>query len=52
MHLGTFHGPAGTVRRRTELTARQRDILRALNVGEPPLFLTLAAPAPHTTKRA
>ena len=52
VHLGTFTGPAGTSRQRTELTARQRDILRALNVGEPPLFLTLAAPAPHTTKRA
>lgn len=43
MHLGTFTGPAGTSRQRTELTTRQRDILRALSVPEPPLFLTLAA---------
>ena len=43
MHLGTFTGPAGTSRQRTELTARQRDILRALNVAEPPLFTALAA---------
>jgi len=45
MHLGTFTGPAGTSRQRTQLTSAQRDILRALNVAEPPLFLTLAAPA-------
>jgi len=43
MHLGTFTGPAGTSRQRTELTARQRDILRALDVAEPPLFTALAA---------
>jgi hypothetical protein len=30
MHLGTFTGPAGTSKQRTELTARQRDILNAL----------------------
>jgi DDE family transposase len=52
MHLGTFTGPAGTSRQRTELTTRQRGILHTLNVPEPPLFLTLAAPAPATTKRA
>jgi hypothetical protein len=39
MHLGTFTGPAGTSQQRTELTARQRDILHALNVAEPPPFL-------------
>ncbi len=43
IHLGSFTGPAGTSRQRTELTARQRDILRALNVPEPPLFIALAA---------
>jgi hypothetical protein len=43
MHLGTLTGPAGTSRQRTELTTRQRDILRALNVAEPPLFTALAA---------
>ncbi|MGH2845659.1 MAG: IS1634 family transposase, partial [Thermoleophilaceae bacterium] len=41
IHLGTFTGPAGTSRQRTELTTRQRDILRALNVPEPPLFMAL-----------
>ena len=44
MHLGTFQGPAGTSRRRTEATARQRQILAALGVPEPPLF-TLLQPA-------
>ena len=43
MHLGTFAGPAGTSQQRTELTARQRDILPALGVAQPPLFLHLAA---------
>jgi hypothetical protein len=44
MHLGTFTGPAGTSQQRTELTPRQRDILRALHVASPPLFLHLDAP--------
>jgi Transposase DDE domain len=51
MHLGTFTGPAGTSQQRTELTARQRDILHALNVAQPPLFLTLAAPEPAAAQR-
>jgi hypothetical protein len=51
MHLGTFAGPAGTSRHRTELTACQRDILRALNVTPPPLFLHLQAPEPARTQR-
>ena len=41
MHLGTFRGTAGLTRRRTELTARQRQILAALQVPEPPLFTQL-----------
>jgi len=49
MHLGTFAGPAGTSHQRTELTARQRDILRALGVAQPPLFLHLQAPEPAST---
>ena len=32
LHLGTFTGPAGTSQQRTQLTTRQRDILRALDV--------------------
>jgi hypothetical protein len=51
IHLGTFTGPAGTSRQRTELTARQRDILRALNVAQPPLFLDLQPPAPAATRQ-
>ncbi len=46
LHLGTFTGPAGTSRQRTQLTSSQQAILRALSVPEPPLFMTLAAPAP------
>jgi Transposase DDE domain len=42
MHLGTFAGHAGTSRQRTELTAHQQAILRALSVQQPPLFLQLA----------
>jgi hypothetical protein len=51
MHLGTFTGSAGTSQQRTELTARQREILRALNVAQPPLFLHLDAPEPAVAKR-
>ncbi len=50
MHLGTFTGPAGTSRQRTEITARQRDILRALGVPDPPLFLALAAAEPAASQ--
>jgi len=46
MHLGTFHGHAGTSRQRSELTAHQQAILRALGVEQPPLFLQLAAGQP------
>jgi hypothetical protein len=46
MHLGTFTGPAGTSRQRTELTVAHKDILPALNVAPPPLFLDLQAPEP------
>lgn len=45
LHLGTFTGPTGTSRQRTELTARQQQILAALSVEQPPQFLTLAPPA-------
>lgn len=41
MHIGQFTGSAGQVHQRTELTAAQRDILRALQVTEPPRFLQL-----------
>lgn len=45
LHLGTFTGPTGQTRQRTELTNSQQQILRALNIEPPPLFLQLAAPA-------
>jgi hypothetical protein len=51
MHLGTFTCPAGRSRQRTELTASQREILRALNVAQPPLFLDLEAPAQASTRQ-
>jgi hypothetical protein len=51
IHLGTFTGPAGTSRQPTELTTRQREILRALNVAPPPLFLDLQAPAPAANRQ-
>ena len=51
MHLGTFTGPAGTSRQHTELTASQREILRALNVAPPPLFLYLQAPEPPANRQ-
>ena len=41
LHLGTFAGPAGTSRQRTELTPRQKEILRALELPQPPRFLHL-----------
>lgn len=44
LHLGRFAGPAGEVAQRTELTARQTAILRALDVPEPPRYLRLSAP--------
>jgi hypothetical protein len=35
MHLGTFTGPAGTIRRRTATTPAQAGIFRALDLAEP-----------------
>jgi hypothetical protein len=36
IHVGTFTGPAGTFQQRTELTKRQRDILKAPQIDAPP----------------
>jgi len=41
IHLGYFHGSAGRVHQRTETTLRQREILSALDIPEPPRFLTI-----------
>jgi hypothetical protein len=44
LHVGTFTGPAGTFRQRTELTTEQKAILAALGLPDPPRVLT-ATPA-------
>jgi len=46
MHLGTFEGTAGTVRRRTATTAGQAAILRALDLAEPREFSELRPARP------
>jgi transposase len=42
IHLGYFHGSAGRVLQSTQTTLRQREILTALDVPEPPRFLAIA----------
>jgi hypothetical protein len=42
--VGTFTGPAGTFRQRTELTAAQRTILAALQLAHPPRIYQLTPP--------
>ena len=44
--LGTFAGPAGTFRQRTELTSPQRAILAKLQLAEPPRLWRLTPTAP------
>ncbi|MGD9525170.1 MAG: IS1634 family transposase [Pseudonocardia sp.] len=44
LHVGTFEGPAGTFRQRTELTTAQRDILAKLGVDAPKKILELGPP--------
>jgi transposase len=46
LHLGTFTGPAGTFRQRTEITPHQRKILAALTLDEP-RRVHEATPATH-----
>jgi hypothetical protein len=43
LHVGVFTGNAGHAQQRTELSPSQRDILRALDVGDPPRFLHITA---------
>lgn len=45
LHLGTFQGVAGTFRQRTEVTAKQRAILGALELREPPRIQELTPSA-------
>jgi hypothetical protein len=47
-HVGTFEGPAGTFRQRTELTAAQRDILTKLGIDAPKKIIELG-PLPSTS---
>lgn len=42
LHLGTFTGPAGTYRQRTDLTKPQRDILTNLGLTPPKKIIELA----------
>jgi transposase len=41
LHVGTFTGPAGTFRRRTELTKPQRDLLAKLAITAPKQIVEL-----------
>jgi len=41
IHVGTFTGPAGTFRQRTEITKAQHGILRRLNIDVPPRIYQL-----------
>jgi hypothetical protein len=41
LHLGTFAGPAGTFRQRTELTKPQRDLLAKLAIAPPKQIIEL-----------
>src|SRR6266516_4073881 len=43
LHVGTFTGPAGTFRQRTELTKPQRDLLTKLQLTAPKPIIELAA---------
>ena len=45
IHLGTFTGPAGTFRQRTEITRNQRAILKTLEIDAPPRIYQLKLPA-------
>ena len=45
IHVGTFTGPAGTFRQRTEITRNQRDILKTLKIEAPPRIYQLKLPA-------
>jgi transposase len=47
MHLGVFSGPAGRVVQRTETTPRQRELLSALDLREPPLLAELETASGH-----
>jgi hypothetical protein len=43
--VGTFHGPAGTFRQRTEISPAQQDILDRLSIEPPPKIYQLTPAA-------
>ena len=45
LHVGTFTGPAGVFRRRTEITKPQHDILAKLDLPIPKQIIELDIPA-------
>ena len=45
IHLGTFTGPAGTFRERTEIAEAGRDLLAKLGIDPPRQIHELTAPA-------
>jgi transposase len=45
LQLGSFSGPAGAFRQRTEVTAAQRAIFAQLGLGDPPRLQELTPPA-------
>ena len=49
LHLGTFTGPAGTFRQRTELTNAQRDLLAKLGIAAPKKIIELGPPPQRLT---
>ena len=46
MHLGTFTGPAGTIRRRTATTPDQKAILAAVGLKEPADYTSITPATP------
>jgi Transposase DDE domain len=52
MHVGTFAGPAGVFRQRTETTVDQRTIFTDLGLPEPARILTLQAEADSAPAKA
>lgn len=46
LHVGTFTGPAGTFRQRTELTKPQRDLYAKLQLTPPKAIVELTTPTP------
>jgi hypothetical protein len=49
LHVGTFTGPAGTFRQRTELTKPQRDLFTKLQLTPPKAIIELTTPSPTDT---